>query len=391
MPKSLEEQYQYTQNRELSWLRFNRRVLEEAADPCVPILERLKFISIFSSNLDEFFMVRVGSLFDLARMTPNDKDNKTGWTPEEQLHQVYCAIPGLIEMKKQIYTTVMEELRCSGIRDISATALDAGDHKHVNRFFKTELLPILSPIVIAPNHPVPHLVNKRLYAAALLESVSGYSDADEQLKIVRYAQGEKAVEDSLPLAAAQFFTEAGDYSDAAERAAVQYAAYYGPIAESARAQYEQQAYVAVADLLMNLNMDTLPTDYADLRDIFRESCYQAGESYYASGEVYQAYPYYLEISDERRVKERLKEACYLVLGTWQDAAGNTYTFNLDGTCTLAGETLYFAVDGLTIRTGTSADTLTATHQLTGISASSAWLFDQRNGANVRIRLTKAGE
>ena len=174
MPKSLEEQYQYTQNRELSWLRFNRRVLEEAADPCVPILERLKFISIFSSNLDEFFMVRVGSLFDLARMTPNDKDNKTGWTPEEQLHQVYCAIPGLIEMKKQIYTTVMEELRCSGIRDISATALDAGDHKQVNRFFKTELLPILSPIVIAPNHPVPHLVNKRLYAAALLENKKGH-------------------------------------------------------------------------------------------------------------------------------------------------------------------------------------------------------------------------
>ena len=144
----------------------------------------------------------------------------------------------------------------------------------------------------------------------------------------------------------------------------------------------------MADLLMNLNMENLPADYADLRDIFRESCYQAGESYYAAGQVYQAYPYYQEISDERRVKERLKEACYLVLGTWQDTEGNAYTFNLDGTCTLAGESLYFAVDGLTIRTGTSADALTATHQLTGISATSAWLFDQRNGANVRIRLTK---
>ena len=77
-----------------------------------------------------------------------------------------------------------------------------------------------------------------------------------------------------------------------------------------------------------------------------------------------------------------------MLGTWQDTAGNAYTFNLDGTCTLAGESLFFAVDGLTIRTGTSADSLTATHQLTGISATSAWLFDQRNGANTRIRLTK---
>ena len=149
-----------------------------------------------------------------------------------------------------------------------------------------------------------------------------------------------------------------------------------------------EEYTAVADLLMNLDMENLPADYADLRDIFRESCYQAGESYYAAGQVYQAYPYYQEISDERRVKERLKEACYLVLGTWQDTEGNAYTFNLDGTCTLAGESLYFAVDGLTIRTGASADALTATHQLTGISATSAWLFDQRNGANVRIRLTK---
>ena len=108
-------------------------------------------------------------------------------------------------------------------------------------------------------------------AAALLESISGYSDADEQLKIVRYAQGEKAVADSLPLAAAQFFTQAGDYFDAVDRAAAQYAAYYGPIADSARAQYNQQEYTAVADLLMNLDMENLPADYADLRDIFRES------------------------------------------------------------------------------------------------------------------------
>ena len=88
MSKNPEKQYRYTQNRELSWLRFNQRVLEEAADPAVPALERLKFISIFSSNLDEFFMVRAGSLFDLARMTPDDADSKTGWTPAQQLHQI---------------------------------------------------------------------------------------------------------------------------------------------------------------------------------------------------------------------------------------------------------------------------------------------------------------
>lgn len=170
MPENSQKQYRYTQNRELSWLRFDRRVLEEAADPGVPSLERLKFVSIFSSNLDEFFMVRVGSLFDLAHMTPDDTDNKTGWTPAQQLRQIYRAIPGLLTMKKQIYTAVMETLAKDGIQDASIETLDASELKQVNRFFKTELLPVLSPIVIAPNHPVPHLVNKKLYAAALLES-----------------------------------------------------------------------------------------------------------------------------------------------------------------------------------------------------------------------------
>ena len=170
MPKNTENQYRYTQNRELSWLRFNQRVLEEAADPSVPALERLKFISIFSSNLDEFFMVRVGSLFDIAHMTPEDADNKTGWTPALQLHHVYRAVPGLLAMKKQIFTAVMEELNRSGIRDVLPEDLDAEDLKQANRFFKAELLPVLSPIAIGPNHPVPHLVNKKLYAAALLES-----------------------------------------------------------------------------------------------------------------------------------------------------------------------------------------------------------------------------
>lgn len=174
MRKDPQNQYRYTQNRELSWLRFDRRVLEEAADPKVPALERLKFVSIFTSNLDEFFMVRVGSLFDLAHMTPDNTDNKTGWTPAEQLHHIYRVIPGLLAMKQQIYTAVMEELRRSGVQDILPETLGTDDLKQVNRFFKTELLPVLSPIVIAPNHPVPHLVNKRLYAAALLESKKGH-------------------------------------------------------------------------------------------------------------------------------------------------------------------------------------------------------------------------
>ncbi len=174
MSENTKEKYRYTQNRELSWLRFNQRVLEEAADPAVPALERLKFVSIFSSNLDEFFMVRVGSLFDLARMTPDDKDNKSGWTPAEQLDHIYHTVPGLLAMKKQIYSAVIEELAKSGIEDVLPENLDANDLKLVNRFFKTELLPILSPILIGPNHPVPHFVNKGLYASALLEDKKGH-------------------------------------------------------------------------------------------------------------------------------------------------------------------------------------------------------------------------
>lgn len=167
------QKYRYTQNRELSWLRFNQRVLEEAADQDVPALERLKFISIFSSNLDEFFMVRVGSLFDLAHMTPDDTDSKTGWTPSNQLRHIYHTIPGLLTMKKQIYTAVMETLGQNGIQDVSIETLNSDDLKQVNRFFKKELLPILSPILIGPNHPVPHLANKRMNAVAMLKNKKG--------------------------------------------------------------------------------------------------------------------------------------------------------------------------------------------------------------------------
>ena len=82
----------YTQNRELSWLAFNRRVLAEAADDAVPLLERLKFASIFTSNLDEFFMIRVGSLFDLMGVDPERRDSRSGMTPAEQLEAIYSAV-----------------------------------------------------------------------------------------------------------------------------------------------------------------------------------------------------------------------------------------------------------------------------------------------------------
>ena len=111
--KDLQNPALYT-NRELSWLRFNRRVLEEAADDTVPTLERLKFISIFTSNLDEFFMVRVGSLVDMASVSPKDVDNKSGMGPKEQLAAIHEVVPGLIEIKGQLFQRVSALLAQEG-------------------------------------------------------------------------------------------------------------------------------------------------------------------------------------------------------------------------------------------------------------------------------------
>ena len=166
-------EYGYTQNRELSWLRFNRRVLEEAADPTVPLMERFKFISIFTSNLDEFFMVRVGSLFDLSLVSPDEIDNKCGLTPAGQLEQVYEAIPGLVKLKDQIYATVCRQLEEKGICDLGSGDPDPEERKFINQYFRAKILPILSPQIVDSHHPFPHLVNKALYIAALLQDKKG--------------------------------------------------------------------------------------------------------------------------------------------------------------------------------------------------------------------------
>lgn len=167
------KQYHYTQNRELSWLKFNQRVLEEATDQAHPPLERLNFVSIFGSNLDEFFMVRVGSLYDISLISPNDKDNKSGMTAAEQLTEIYNTIPGLIELKRHIYTRAMDDLKTYGIQDVSYAELTASEQKFLNQYYKTNLLPILSAIIVGSHHPVPHLVNKHLYIAALLKNKKG--------------------------------------------------------------------------------------------------------------------------------------------------------------------------------------------------------------------------
>ena len=168
-----EKNYTCTQSRELSWLRFNRRVLEEAGDETVPLLERLKFISIFTSNLDEFFMVRVGNLFDLSLVSPGEIDNKTGLTPAGQLSEIYSVIPGLVEIKNRLYADVTALLRREGICDLTMEELSAEERKFISTYYKAKILPVLSPQIVDARHPFPHLANKALYVAGLMRSRKG--------------------------------------------------------------------------------------------------------------------------------------------------------------------------------------------------------------------------
>ena len=158
----------YTQNRELSWLKFNQRVLEEAADPTVPLMERFRFLSIFTSNLDEFFMVRVGSLLDMSLVAPNALENKGGFTPAEQLTRIYEAVAPLIRQRDSVYETVRQALAEQGVEDTPYDQLKNGEREYVRSYYRENIKPLLAPQIIDQSHPFPHLKNKVLYAAALL-------------------------------------------------------------------------------------------------------------------------------------------------------------------------------------------------------------------------------
>ncbi|MBQ3574264.1 MAG: polyphosphate kinase 1, partial [Clostridia bacterium] len=160
----------YTQNRELSWLKFNERVLAEAADTRVPLIERLRFASIFTSNLDEFFMVRVGSLFDLMMIAPDDVENKSGMTPAQQLDKVFDAVRPLIARRDEVYQDLTKELARVGVQEIEYDELTESQRSYVHDYYKDNIRAILSPQIIDYSHPFPHLKNKELYVAALLGS-----------------------------------------------------------------------------------------------------------------------------------------------------------------------------------------------------------------------------
>ena len=160
------------ENRELSWLKFNERVLDEASDKDVPLCERLSFASIFQSNLDEFFMVRVGSLHDQMLFSETKRESKTNMTAGEQLSHIFKAARDLTRKKDHTYRHLMDELKEYGVELLNFSNIEYDDAVYLENYFKEQIMPILSPQVVGKKQPFPFIKNKEIYAVALLGSKS---------------------------------------------------------------------------------------------------------------------------------------------------------------------------------------------------------------------------
>lgn len=160
-------------NRELSWLKFNERVLEEAESESVPLCERLTFASIYQSNLDEFFMVRVGSLADQMLLSREMRDNKTHMTAEEQIKAVLKDVARLNRRKDAVYAALMSRLEDCGVRLVNFQKLGSRESGELERYFDSEIAPLISPTMVSRRQPFPFLQNKEIYAVGVLTGKSG--------------------------------------------------------------------------------------------------------------------------------------------------------------------------------------------------------------------------
>ena len=160
-------------NRELSWLKFNERVLEEAENKKVPLCERLTFASIYQSNLDEFFRVRVGSLVDQMLLGGKIRDNKTKMTAKEQIQAVLHQVTKLNRRKDAVYDTIMGQLEDYGIRLVDFRKISKKESEYLEKYFLNEIAPVISPTIVGKRQPFPFLKNKEIYAVAVLETKNG--------------------------------------------------------------------------------------------------------------------------------------------------------------------------------------------------------------------------
>lgn len=157
-------------NRELSWLKFNARVLEEAESQEVPLCERMTFVSIYQSNLDEFFMVRVGSLQDQMLLDHEIRENKTNMTAQEQIHEILKEVKKLNRRKDQVYTELMKKIEGYGIKLIDFASAKPDEKKFLEAYFNQEIMPLSSPTIVAKRQPFPFLRNEEIYAVVVLET-----------------------------------------------------------------------------------------------------------------------------------------------------------------------------------------------------------------------------
>lgn len=160
-------------NRELSWLKFNERVLEEAENPENPLCERLTFASIYQSNLDEFYMVRVGSLVDQMLLAKDIRENKTNMTPKEQLDAILARTKKLNRKRDVVYEEIMESLEEYGVHMLNFHKIEKEDRNYLERYFEAEVAPVISPSIVGKRQPFPFLRNKEIYAVVVLETKIG--------------------------------------------------------------------------------------------------------------------------------------------------------------------------------------------------------------------------
>ena len=160
-------------NRELSWLKFNERVLEEAENPENPLCERLTFASIYQSNLDEFYMVRVGSLVDQMLLAKDIRENKTNMTPEEQLDAILARTKKLNRKRDVVYEEIMENLEQYGVHMLNFHKIEKEDRNYLERYFEAEVAPVIFPSIVGKRQPFPFLRNKEIYAVVVLETKKG--------------------------------------------------------------------------------------------------------------------------------------------------------------------------------------------------------------------------
>ena len=201
----------------------NKRVLEEARDITVPLLERMKFVAIFTSNLDEFFMIRVGSLFDMVHTDEKAVDSRSGMTAGEQLAKIYEAVAPLYKERDKTYADIKKQLHPYGVCGLDFKELEQTEKKYVKKYFKEQVLPVLSPQIVDANHPFPHLINKEIYVTATLKwkekSMLGIVPVPQYISDVLYLPGhdiryirmEKVILEFLDLVFEQYTVSDANY------------------------------------------------------------------------------------------------------------------------------------------------------------------------------------